>query len=235
MPVVRFLSIEWAGRRSFWRGAAIAHTGLLLTFTAGAETTAGISSSSSAPCEYVNFIMFRDHPEFRTTVGGASDSIVNEIEDVFMRELETVGFRRAGYGEIPWLALRAVVQPSALRGDSVSGAVLLAPMADLNRDLALSLIREGVPLSGIGMLVPIEVTTEGMGLRSTSAIDLKQLAKTEAESLWSRSRPILTTLCDWRTQLADEGLTVELLYQRLVDRMAQIRSGDRQRTPNENR
>jgi len=179
--------------------------------------------------------MFRDHPEYLEFEQSADDSIVKNVEEIFMRELELVGFHRVLNGETPWFFLRATIQPSSLRGNSVSGVIEFGPMANFNRDLALSLIEEPLPPGGAGMLVPIEAEIQSRGHRVSSTTELERLARVEAVLLWKRLTPTLFALCDWRTQLVDDGLTVEVLYERLVDRIVRIRSDRQQRTHGGNR
>ena len=196
--------------------------------------TADLPTSESEPddagsCEYTNFIAFRNVPDYKYGEGLASEKIMWEVEDIFAREFELAGFHLTEDARLGWLILRALLMPSTLKSDAVTGVVQLIPTAGLNRDLLYKLSDELVSLSSIEMIAPIEINVQpgGGGLGSTVA--LQQFARSKARWIWSEIEPTLSALCAWRTELIDDGLTIEDLQRELVDGMVRIRREYRER------
>lgn len=196
--------------------------------------TADLPTSESEPdkagsCEYTNFIAYRNHPEYKYGEGLASEEIMWEVEDIFARELELAGFHHTEDARTAWLFLRALLMPSTLKSDAVSGVVQLVASASLNRDLLYQLSDELAPLSRIEMIVPIEINVQpgGGGLGPTVAV--QQFARRKARWIWAEIEPTLSALCAWRTELIDDGLTIEDLQRELVDGMVRIQHEYRER------
>jgi hypothetical protein len=180
-------------------------------------------SRESQTCEYMNFIVFRDFPDYEEPEGLANEAILRETEDVFSRELEFAGFHRVSDGETPWLFLRAILQSSSLRSNAVSGIVELGPRSNLYRDLALAPGAGSKSASDIGMIAVIEANTRSAG----ATAKLQESARANARWVRDKSYPVLSALCKWRTELVLDGLTPEDLREQLVEGMNRIRRVNR--------
>ncbi len=181
-------------------------------------------SPAAQTCEYMNFVVFRDFPDYELPEGLANEAILRETEDVFSRELELAGFHRVSDGETPWLFLRAILQSSSLRSNAVSGIVELGPRSNLYRDLAMAPGAGSKSASDIGMIAVIEANA-----RSASATaKLQELARANARWVRNKSYPVLSALCKWRTDLVLDGLTPEDLREQLVEGMDRIRRVNRE-------
>jgi len=198
---------------------------LLLGSTEAAQASPNpYDSPELQTCEYMNFIVFRDFPEYEQPEGLANEAILRQTEDVFSRELELAGFHRVSDGETPWLFLRAILQSSSLRSNAVSGIVELGPRSNLYRDLAMAPGAGSKSANDIGMIAVIEANT-----RSASATaKLQELARAKARWVRNRSYPALSALCKWRTELVLDGLTPEDLREQLVEGMDRIRRVNRE-------
>jgi hypothetical protein len=181
------------------------------------------SPSDSRSCEYLNFDVRYSHTANAGPAASTSDEILREVEAVFSRELELAGFNRVRTGETPWLFLRALLQPSNLRSNAVTGAVQLGATPDLHRDY-WSAVSEGAIGEGqIGMSLAVEIGARS-GRLDPAASRLEEQAREKAHRVWERSAPVLFGLCDWRRQLVADGLSVEDLRRELVEEMNRIRS-----------
>jgi hypothetical protein len=207
----------------------------LLALLLGAVEAAACPNPFDSPvapmCEYMNFVVFSDFPDYAHPEELANAAIVKEAEDVFSRELELAGFHRVSDGETPWLFLRAVLQSSSLRSDAVSGIIELGPRSNLYRDLAIAPGTGPNSASDIGMVAVIEASTRPTTNRLSATAELQELARTHAQAIRNKSYPVLSALCQWKTELVLDGLTPEALRQRLVDGMDRIRRARRYERP----
>lgn len=80
------------------------------------------------------------------------------------------------------------------------------------------------------MVTVIEADTRPAGNGLASPDRIEDLARHEAQSARHNSDPILSALCEWRTQLVADGLTVEELRRQLIDGMDRVRREHRQGT-----
>ena len=204
----------------------------LLALLFGSVEVAGagpnpVDSPAARACEYMNFVVFSDFPGYEHPEGLASAAIVRETEDLFSRELELAGFHRVGDGETPWLFLRAILQSSTLRSNAVSGIIELGPRSNLHRDLAVAPSAGSNSASEIGMIAVIEASTRSTDNELSATAKLQELARANAERVRSESYPVLSALCQWKTELDRDGLTPEGLRRRLVEGMDRVRRARR--------
>jgi hypothetical protein len=181
----------------------------------------GVPESNA--CEYMNFVVFGDFPGYDYPDGLAARAIVRETEEMFSRELERAGFHRVRHGETPWFFLRAVLQSSSLRSDAVSGIVELGPRSNLHRELAMAPASESNAVSDIGMIALIEASTRSAGNDLGATSKLEELARSNAQRVRDQTYPVLSALCEWKTDLDRDGMTPEELRRQLVDEMGRIR------------
>ena len=207
---------------------AVISSVVLTSLVATAERSTSESESEDADrCEYTNFTIFRNHPDYQHGEDLASEAITWAVEDIFARELELVGFQRVAGERTPWLILRAVLMPSLLKPGSVSGVVVFVATAGLNRDFAYEPSDELIPPSGIEMVVPVEIDLRPRGGGLGSRVALQRFAKSKASWIWAEIEPNLSALCAWRRELIDDGLTLEDLQRELANGRFHIRSESR--------
>ncbi len=182
--------------------------------------------SDSHSCEYLNFDVLHSQATDARPVASIHEAIMREVEAVFSRELESVGFNRVRGGETPWLFLRALLQPSDLRSNAVTGAVQLGATPDLHRDYWSAVSEGSIGEGEIGMSLAVEIGARS-GRLDPAARRLEEKIRKKAHRVWERSAPVLFALCSWRRQLVDDGLSVEDLRRELVEEMNRIRNRHR--------
>jgi hypothetical protein len=192
---------------------------------APSQSTLG-SSSDSRSCEYLNFDVVYGPAANAGAAASTSDAILREVEAVFSRELESAGFKRVRSGETPWLFLRALLQPSNLRSNAVTGAVQLGATPDLHRDYWSAVSDGSIGEGQIGMSLAVEIGARS-GRLDPAATRLREQAREKAHRVWETSAPVLFALCRWREQLVADGLSVDDLRRELVEEMNRIRSKQR--------
>jgi len=205
--------------------------GLLIALLPAEQARSGQGESSrSETCEYMNFVVVRGFPGYAPPDELASEAILQEVENLFSRELERAGFHRVGDGETQSLLLRAILQVSSLSSSAVSGIVELKPSSNLHRDLALALNDGAISEGAVGMIAVGETDIRPAGHTLGSPAALQGQARHEAQSALHKSYPVLSALCEWRAQLVVDGLTVEELQRQLIDGMGRIRREYREGT-----
>jgi len=180
----------------------------------------------SHSCEYLNFDILHSQATNAPPVSSTDEAVMREVEAVFSRELESVGFNRVRGGETPWLFLRALLQPSNLRSNAVTGAVQLGATPDLRRDYWSAVSEGSIGEGEIGMSLAVEIGARS-GRLDPAATKLEEKVRKKAHRVWERSAPVLFALCSWRKQLVEDGLSVEELRRELVEEMDRIRSKHR--------
>lgn len=183
-------------------------------------------SADSRSCEYLNFDILYSQSVSVGPAASTTDLILREVEALFSRELESAGFNRVRTGETPWLFLRALLQPSNLRSNAVTGAVQLGAMPALHRDYWSAVSAGSIGEAQIGMSLAVELGAQS-GMLEFASTRFEEQVREKAHRVWERSAPVLFALCNWREQLAADGLSVEDLRRELVDEMDRIRSKQR--------
>jgi hypothetical protein len=180
------------------------------------------STADSRSCEYLNFDILYSEAASTGSAASTNDEILRAVEAVYSRELESVGFNRVRGGETPWLFLRALLQPSHLRSDAVTGAVQLAATPDLQRDYWSAVSEGSIGEGQIGMSLAVEIGARS-GRLDPASTRLEEQVREKAHRVWERSAPVLFALCNWREQLVADGSSVEDVRRELVDEMNRIR------------
>lgn len=183
-------------------------------------------SADSRSCEYLNFDILYSQSVSVGPAASTTDLILREVEALFSRELESAGFNRVRTGETPWLFLRALLQPSNLRSNAVTGAVQLGATPALHRDYWSAVSAGSIGEAQIGMSLAVELGAQS-GMLEFASTRFEEQVREKAHRVWERSAPVLFALCNWREQLAADGLSVEDLRRELVDEMDRIRSKQR--------
>ena len=183
-------------------------------------------SADSHSCEYLNFDILYSQSVSAGPAASTTDLILREVEALFSRELELAGFNRVRTGETPWLFLRALLQPSNLRSNAVTGAVQLGATPALHRDYWSAVSEGSIGEAQIGMSLAVELGAQS-GMLEFESTRFEAQVREKAHRVWERSAPVLLALCHWREQLVADGLSVEDLRRELVDEMDRIRSKQR--------
>ena len=117
------------------------------------------SSPDSQPCEYFNFGILYEFSDQDRPSELTNEETLRDVEEIFSRELQAVGFHRAANDEKPWLFLRAVHQKSFLRSNAITGGVQFASTPSLHRDYLFARGYDAVPLGNLGMMCEFPAIT----------------------------------------------------------------------------
>jgi hypothetical protein len=182
--------------------------------------------SSSDRCEYLNFGILSEFSGQERLSGLANEKVLRDVEEVYSQEFEAIGFHPAGDGEKPWLFLRAVLQESDMRENTITGGVELSATPSLHRDYMLAWSDGFAPVGPIGLIVATEIGTRWN--RLDSRVRLDEMARANAKIAWNRTAPLLFEMCAWKKQLIEEGLTLKDFRRELVGEMDRIRRAHRE-------
>jgi len=178
--------------------------------------------SPAESCEYTTLVPARNHPDYVEVFASADRAIARSVELAFLKELESVGFRRVADVDAAWWYLDVMLLKSRFNSNVVIGSVSVQATSALTRDAQLAL-EEGVYVDrGLGGMFSVEelVTHRGEIAEQES---FEIYLRATAQEIWRNTEPFLNMLCAWKAEVAEDGLTIGELRRELVKEMVRVR------------
>lgn len=192
----------------------------------------GTDATALAGCPYMTFSRISkaapDRPDFAKTVGIA---VTRNIEDLYTKDLERVGFVEVEPARNPAFFLGTVLHTTELRASVVHGTVFLRTTTNTHRDYTIAMLDGALEnkLHYMGVDGVIEVLIEHDAVADSVRGIMENHARQFSSQAWQVSADTITALCEWRAELADAGLAVEELRAQLVREMIGVRKRALQR------